>query len=326
MASIRQHGSRWQARVRRSGFPVETQSFSSKQEAERWARSVETDMDGGAFRPANDQQKISLRKLIQRYMREVLPTMRGGREDAIRLSAICKKPIADFAITNLTPERIARYRDERLGQVAAGTVVRELAYLSSIINHARREWGLHVLNPISLVRKPTVGRGRDRVLSASEQSRLFEAAVPTGRKNPLTLPIIQLALETAMRRSELLAIKWCDVDLLGQTVVLHTSKNGEGRVVPLSSRAVAILRGLPSASNAVFPITHHALAANFVRAVRKAGLANVRFHDLRHTAITQMSAKLPNVIELASVSGHRSLKMLQRYYHTRAEDLARKLG
>lgn len=326
MASIRQHGNRWQARVRRNGFPTESRSFTTKQEAEQWARSLEVEMDRGIFRPISVEHKLSFGELIQRYMREVLPTMKGQREDAIRLRAICRRPIAQFALTNLTPERVARYRDERLSQVAPATVVRELAYLSSIINHARREWGFPISNPVSLVRKPSSGKGRERVLSSSEQDRLLEALTPTGRKNPLMMPIVQLAIETAMRRSELLAMRWRDVDLVGQTVTLHTSKNGDGRVVPLSSRAVAVLKTLPVTSDVVFPITHYALAANFNRAVRKAGLPNLRFHDLRHTAITRISDKLPNVIELASVSGHRSLKMLQRYYHPRPEDLARKLG
>ena len=326
MASIRQHGTRWQARVRRSGHPIQSRSFPTRHDAEHWARSLEVEMDRGLFRPASEDHKIPLRDLINRYIEEVLPSMKGAREDAIRLRAICRRPLADYALTNLTAGRIAHYRDERLKQVAPATVVRELAYLSSIINHARKELGFPIQNPVSLVRKPSSGRGRDRVLNAQEQERLLAALSPTGRKNPLTKPIVQIALATAMRRGELLSLKWSDIDLIGQTATLHTSKNGEGRVVPLSSKAVEVLHGLPRNMEAVFPISAHALAANFKRAVKAAGLTNLRFHDLRHTAITQMSRKLPNVIELASVSGHRSLKMLQRYYHPRPEELARKLG
>lgn len=326
MASIRQHGNRWQARVRRSGHPIQSRSFSTRHDAEQWARSLEVEIDRGLFRPASDDHKISLRELIHRFIEEVLPSMKGAKEDAIRLRAICRRPIAEYALTNLTAERIAHYRDERLQQVAPATVVRELAYLSSIINHARKEWAFPIPNPVSLVRKPFGGRGRDRVLTPHEQERLLAVLSPKGRKNPLTKPIVQIALATAMRRGELLSLKWCDIDLIGQTATLHTSKNGEGRVVPLSSKAVEVLNGLPRDGDTVFPITSYALAANFKRAVNAAGLTNLRFHDLRHTAITQMSRKLPNVIELASVSGHRSLKMLQRYYHPRPEELARKLG
>lgn len=326
MASIRQHGNRWQARVRRNGYPEASHSFDTKQAAERWARSVEAEMDQGVYRTVTEDHKLTLGELILRYVQEVLPSMKGQRDDTIRLKAISRRWIAGYALTNLYPEHIARYRDERLRQVSAGTVVRELAYLSSIINHARKEWRFSVSNPVALVRKPNAGRGRDRVLTAEEQERLLEALIPTGRKNPLTLPMVQLALETGMRRSELLAMRWRDVDLIGQTVVLHTSKNGEGRVVPLSTKAVAVLKELPIKGQMVFPITHHAFAANFTRAVRRAQLTDLRFHDLRHTAITRMSEKLPNVIELAAVSGHKSLKMLQRYYHPKPQDLARKLG
>lgn len=326
MASIRQHGNRWQARVRRNGYPEASGSFDNKQAAERWARSVEAEMDRGVYRVVNDDHKITFGELIQRYIREVLPQMKGFQEDSYRLTAITKRRIAGYALTNLSSEHIAQYRDQRLREVSPGTVVRELAYLSSIINHARKEWRFPISNPVALVRKPSTGRGRDRVLSLDEQDRLLQALEPTGRKNPLMIPLVQLALETGMRRGELMVIQWRDVDLIGRTIVLHTSKNGEGRVVPLSSKAVAVLENLASRSGAVFPISSYALAANFTRAVRQARLTNLRFHDLRHTAITRMSHKLPNVIELAAVSGHKSLKMLQRYYHPRAEDLARKLG
>jgi integrase len=227
----------------------------------------------------------------------------------------------------LTPAKVAEYRDLRLTEVAAGTVVRELAYLSSIINHGRREWGIHANNPVALVRKPTQPKGRERVLTSAERERLLLELQPTGRRNVWMLPVVVLALETGMRRSELLVLGWGDINLERRTATLHMTKNGEGRVVPLSTTAVQTLTSMPrSICGAVFPITACALAANFDKAVERANLSDLHFHDLRHTAITLMADKLPNVIELAAVSGHKSLKMLQRYYHPDVEDLARKLG
>jgi integrase len=136
-----------------------------------------------------------------------------------------------------------------------------------------------------------------------------------------------VALETAMRRSELLALQWKHVDLHRRVAVLETTKNGERRAVPLSSKAIDTLSALPrSISGCVFPMTACAVSAAFERAVERAGIMDFRFHDLRHTAITQMATKLPNVIELSAVTGHKSLKMLQRYYHPNPQELARKLG
>ncbi|GJG93876.1 site-specific integrase [Cupriavidus pauculus] len=226
----------------------------------------------------------------------------------------------------LTPMAIATYRDDRLKQVKAGTVIRELAYLSAIINHARREWGINVPNPVASVRKPSAPQGRDRVLSAEEEARLLTALAPTGRRNPWLRPMAILSLESAMRRGELLQLRWANINLEDQTAFLPVTKNGTARTVPLSLKAVALLRDLPRCiDGSVFPINAPAHHKAFKRACKRAGLVDLNWHDLRHTAITRLATKLPNLIELAAVSGHRSLTMLKRYYHPSAVDLAKKI-
>jgi integrase len=327
MATFRFRSNKWQARVRRQGHPDETRSFLTHKEAERWARTVESGIDHGSFISPTQAKKTTLGDLIQRYIAEVLPSMKGATDDTIRLKAICRRPICRNSIASLSPAKIAEYRDLRLKGVAPGTVVRELAYLSSIINHGRREWGIHANNPVALVRKPTQPKGRERVLSSAERERLLAELQPTGRRNTWMPTVVILALETAMRRSELLALRWGDINLDRRTATLQMTKNGESRIVPLSTTAIQTLTSMPqSVCGAVFPITSCALAANFHNAVERAKLPDLHFHDLRHTAITNMANKLPNLIELAAVSGHKSLKMLQRYYHPDVEDLARKLG
>ena len=327
MASFRQRSSKWQARVKRDGFPDQVKTFDAKADAERWARSVESEMDRGAFSSPSTARKTTLGELIERYMLEVLPRMKGAKEDSIRLKALCRRAITKCSVAALTPSKIANYRDERLTEVAPGTVVRELAYLSSIINHGRREWGIHAVNPVALVRKPVQPHGRDRILTPVERELLISELHPARRRSIWMLPLVVVALETAMRRSELLALRWGDINLERRTATLHMTKNGESRVVPLSTSAVQTLTAMPrSICGAVFPITACALAANFDKAVERAKLPDLHFHDLRHTAITHMATKLPNLIELAAVSGHKSLKMLQRYYHPDAGELARKLG
>jgi integrase len=310
MASFRQRGSKWQARIKRDGFPDQVKSFEAKAEAERWARSVESEMDRGSYVSHTEAQKTTLADLIQRYIAEVLPSMKGAPEDSIRLRAICRRPICKNSIAALTPAKIAAYRDLRLTEVAPGTVVRELAYLSSIINHGRREWWINPNNPVSLVRTPTQPKGRERVLTSAERERLLVELQPTGRRNVWMLSVVVLALETGMRRSELLALHWGDINLERRTATLHMTKHGESRVVPLSTGAIQTITSMSrSICGAVFPITACALAANFDKAVERAKLPDLHFHDLRHTAITHMATKLPNLIELAAVSGHKSLKL-----------------
>lgn len=327
MATFRFRANRWQARVRRKGNPDLTKTFVTRQDAERWARSAEVDLDRGSYVNSVEAQRITLGGLIDRYIREVLPAMKGAKEDGIRLAAMKRNRVAKLSLASLTPEAIGKYRDERLRTVAAGTVIRNLAYISSVINHARREWGITVANPIPLVRKPTAPKGRDRLLSADELARLLRALEPTGRRNPWMQPLVQLALETAMRRGELLSLRWLDIDLLTRTATLWVTKNGDKRVVPLSSRAIAVLKCMPrDIGGVVFPINGFTVSAAFDRALERAGINDFHFHDLRHMAVTELSKRLPNLIELAAVSGHRSLKMLQRYYHPRPSELALKLG
>jgi integrase len=326
MASFSYRNNRWQVRVRRKGHPTETRSFATRQDAEKWARALEADMDRGAYTPLGEAQRVTLGDLIERYLIEVTPTLKGAKEDTIRLRAMMRHAMCKLVLTAVTPTKVAKFRDERLQQVSSSTVIRDLACLSAIISHARREWSINIENPVSRVRKPSAPAGRDRVLTIAEETRLLDALRPTGRKSPWLYPLVVLALETAMRRGELLALRWEDVNLPKRTATLHDTKNGEGRAVPLSSRAVEVLQTLPrSITGQVIPMSPFAACAAFERATARAGIEGLRFHDLRHTAITRIAVKLPNVIELAAVSGHKSLRMLQRYYHPRAEDLAQKL-
>jgi len=326
MASFRKQGSNWQARVRRRGYPAEVKTFTSKAEAERWARTIESGMDRGEFVSRSAAEQTTFGEIIQRYMIAVTPKKRGCFEETSRLTATLRHRITKLSMANLTPEAVAEYRDDRLKSCRANTVIRDLAAMSSIINHARREWGIAIQNPVAMIRKPTMPPGRDRVLSEAEESILLHELMPTGRRNPIMQPLVIVAIETAMRRGELLSMTWKHVHLERRVIFLPITKNGQSRYVPLSSRAIETINKLPrSTDERVFPINIAAMEAAFLRAVRRANLTGLHFHDLRHTGASRMASKLPNVIELASVTGHTSLQMLKRYYHPKAEELALKL-
>jgi integrase len=327
MASIRNRDGRWQARVSRKGFPTEVRSFDSRAAATKWARAIEASIDAGNHIGPSGIAQMSLKQLLERYKAEVTPTKRGAADEEIRLTAMMRRRLAGFNMANLTPERVAEFRDERLRSVGRATVIRDLSLLSGVIAHARREWGLTTQNPCALVRKPVTPPGRDRVLTFQEEERLLAAIVPTGRKNKLMPFIVRLALETAMRRGELLATRWENIDLDARTIHLAITKNGDARVVPLSTRAQQTLIDMePKQSGVVFPITVAALDRAFRVGCVRAGIADLRFHDLRHTATSRMAKKLPNLIELSAVTGHKTMQMLKRYYHPKASDLALKLG
>jgi integrase len=328
MAGFRLRNNKWQARIQRDGYPDLAKSFDNKSDAIRWATKVEAEMDRGSYINTALAERTTFAELILRYLQEVTPKTKSAKEDGFRLKALARKPIAKYSMVALTPSRIAEYRDNRLKEVSAGTVIRELAYFSCLINHARREWGINIDNPIPLIRKPETPPSRTRVLNGLEKERLFDVLKPRFKNsNPWILFIVQFALETAMRQGEILALSWVDIDLNKRTAHLETTKNGDRRTVPLSTRAVQILQEIPrSIDGRVFPMNRPALCANFESACKRANIEDLHFHDLRHTAITNMASKFSNILELSAVTGHRQLSMLKRYYHPKAEDLALKLG
>lgn len=328
MATFRQRNSKWQARVQRDGYPDVSKSFETKVDAIKWATKIEAEMDRGSFINTALAERTTFSELILQYLQEVTPKTKSAKEDGYRLRALARKRIAQYSMVALTPSRIAEYRDIRLKEVSAGTVLRELAYFSCVINHARREWGINIDNPIPLIRKPESPPSRTRVLSDAEKDRLFDILKPRFKNsNPWILFIVQFALETAMRQGEILALRWADIDLNKRTAHLETTKNGDRRTVPLSTRAVQILQELPrNIDGRVFPMNRPALCANFESACKRVGIEDLHFHDLRHTAITNMASKFSNILELSAVTGHKQLSMLKKYYHPKAEDLALKLG
>jgi len=327
VATFEKRGKFWRVKVRRAGVPAQTRSFDNKALAQQWARSVETEIDNGVVVDRRAADRTSLSEILERYRRDVTPTKRGAADENLRLKAMALRPFARIRMAALTSSHLAAYRDERLKVVSGATVNREFNVLSHAIDTARREWDIYLpVNPCTLVRRPPQGRPRNRRLQGDEEQRLL-AACRTAR-NAWLVHVVALAIEIGMRRSELLALQWSNVALEKRIAFLAITKNGESRGVPLSTRAVAILRGLPtSTTGRVFgALTVEALKQSFRRAVRRAGIAGLRLHDLRHEATSRFFEKGLNVMEVASVTGHKTLQMLKRYTHLNAVDLAARLG
>jgi integrase len=323
MATLRNRNNKWQARIRRSGQPDVTKTFLTKIDAEKWARSIEIEMDRATYVNSSFAEKTQFKDLIERYLKEITPTLRSFHEDTYRLKKLIKNPIAQLNLTQLTPTRIAKYRDERSSEIKPSTLLRELSHISSIINHARREWGLHIENPVNLIKKPPMSQGRNRILTDNELNHLL---IELEKISPWYKLLAEFALETAMRRGELMSLLWVNINLEKSIAFLPLTKNGDSRYVPLSTKAIRILKSLPrDIDGRVFPLNKGTVSALFLRAARRAKIENVRFHDLRHMSITRLASIFSSPMELASISGHKSLSMLKRYTHFRAEDLAKKM-
>ena len=346
MASIINRGPyQFQVIVRRKGHPTQTKTFESKKEAEGWATIIESEMVRGVFIPRAEAERTTLGAALERYLIEVTPSKKGHSQEERRIDAWIKLPLARRSLASITSTDFAKFRDERLKSVSASTVTKDLALISHLFTIAIKEWQLPLQNPIQNIRKPKLPRGRNRRLTPEEGLYLHRACRQSKARAIETIFI--LAVETAMRRGEILGMPWRHVDLNKQIVFLEDTKNGDSRTVPLSTRAVQALREWPrSFDGRVFPQYSHvdsfkkawknavkAAKAAYFEDCAKQGitpdasfLTDLRFHDLRHEATSRLADKLTNILELAAVTGHKDLRMLKRYYHPRAEDLAKKLG
>lgn len=343
MASILKRGDfSYQATVRRRGFPSKTKTFETKTDATKWARMIERDMDRGAWQDTSLAERLTLGEVLSRYKNEVTSAKKSADIEEGKINAILREPMCQLKMSTLSGSDIASWRDKRLKAVKGATINRELAIVTHAIEIARKEWGVNVANPCKLVRRATASAPRNRRLVGTEDAYLMRALAVT--KNRYVKPMVIMAIESAMRRGELLSLEWENVDLEKRTAFLPFTKTNESRHVPLSSVVIGLLKALPRTEDPhVFPITMETFKQAYVRSVERAkkqygvdclknGIAanakfmtNLRFHDLRHEGASRFFEIGLNVMEVASITGHKSLQMLQRYTHLRAEDLANKL-
>lgn len=313
---------RYTARIRRQGTPLQTKTFDHQSDARRWAAETERQIDLGHL-ITND---CTVGQLLERYGREVTPTKRSFYVEKYIVSRLRRTWLSNIWLSKLNSGHLARYREERLSEVGASACNRDLSIISHAIRIAMSEWGFNLPgNPAANLRKPPQPKGRTRRLEGDEGQRLMMACQASD--NPYLAPLVTLAIETAMRRGELLGLDWDDLHLDQNYVHLALTKNGTSRDVPLSPVARQTIEALPrSTSGGVIPVHPEALKGLWRRAIRRANITGLRFHDLRHEATTRFFEKGLGVMEVAAITGHKDLRMLQRYVQLRPEDLARKLA
>lgn len=377
VATIRKRGPyQWEAQIRRRGYPAQSKTFNTKAEAEAWAKMLESEMSRGVWVSRSEAEATTLYEALNRYEEEVSPKKRGAESESSVLRICRAVDLAKRPLATIRSADMAKLRDEWLKDLKPATVLRRLAVLSHVFNIARKEWGMESLsNPVELVRKPQPNNARTRRIavtdpsadSSGEDEPELERGAQDGELERVVaasgselLPsIVWLAVETAMRRGEIVSLRWEHVDLKRRVAHLPATKNGDARDVPLSSRAVSVLQALKDAQDAaknkdadgdedadagrVFAIRADAVTRAFERAVARARtaylkackecgqrsdarfLTDLRFHDLRHEATTRLASIFP-MHELTKITGHKDPRMLMRYYHPRAEDLAKRLS
>jgi integrase len=323
MARFRKRSGSWTAEIRRKGYAPIARTFDTKAEAERWASTVEGKMLSGRYVDTREAEATTLREALARYGREVTPGKKGAAREAKRLRMWSADPLSSRSLASLRGSDFAAWRDARLaGGAKSNTVRLDLALVSHLFTIAVKEWCLPLENPLAKIRKPPAGLGRDVRLPAHAESRVIAEAVAISAELPAW---IILAIETGMRRGEMESARreW----ISGPVLKLPTTKNGTARDVPLSSRALAAIAALPVRMDGrLLGLSGEWVGRLFARVAEAAGCPEVRFHDLRHEATSRFFERGLNPMEVAAITGHKTLAMLKRYTHLKAEDLARRLG
>lgn len=347
MANIRKRGNRYQVQVRRKGQSSATRSFTRLSDAKEWARLIETQADRQELAPNRKAlEKTKLSTLVKRYKQDVVPTLRAADREMYVLDAFLRHPICNKTLASLSVTDFAKYRDERLQTVTAKSLKRTLSPINHMFELAREEWGIPLKeNPLAKLRLNVTDDKRQRRLRKGELALLLENAASgpvTGRGNHSNrqrngyLPlVIQFALETAMRQGEILALRWGQVDLERASLTVLESKNGYSRVIPVTNTAASVLMQARELSGAgdnpepdtmVFPVEANAVKLSWQRLLKRCGITDLHFHDLRHEAISRLFELGLTVPEVASISGHRDMTMLMRYAHANQTRVRAKLG
>ena len=322
MGSIRKRSGRYQAQVRRQGVQAVSRTFTTKKDALVWVRGIEARIDVGEVNVAAPKA-LNFGDLLKRYREEVTPQKKGAVTETRRLDRLLKDPISKTPLPKLTSHALATFRDRRVvdGLRAAQY---DLALIRHCWNIAVKEWGIPLpANPVSEIRVPNGIRHRDRRLLEGEFEKLQAAALSC--RNIYLWPAIQIAIHTAMRRSEILSLRWENVSMLERVAHLVDTKNGTARRVPLSSEAISVLKGLHQETDYVFETTDTAIRLAWPRLVKRAGIQDLRFHDLRHEAVSRFFEQGLTSSEVASISGHKDIRMLAKYTHIKVEHLLSKI-
>lgn len=271
--------------------------------------------------------------LGHRYCTQVSILKKGYAQEKYRIDQICRSFLGDKIAREVTSVDIATYRDGRLSEenprtkkpLATSTVRLEMSLLSNFFDIGRIEWGICDANPVANVRKPKPPPGRDRRLTPREERLIFRYAHQHVNKDLYS--IVVLALETAMRQGEILKLQWEHINLKNRVAHLPETKNGTKRDVPLSIAARdALVRMGVQSKGRVFSYTSEGLKSTWRFMLLKLGIENLHFHDLRHEATSRLfELGTLDIMEIAAITGHKSLAMLKRYTHLKAQRLVRKL-
>jgi len=314
MATIRKRNKKYQVLIRRKSHRDISKTFNTIKAAKKWACHAEDRLSLGE-KFYQDENDLTLKEVINRYLREITPNKRGSDSEKRRLRRLLKESICLQKIKLLKTRDYIKFKNNRIKD-GNKTCHYDLVLLRHIYNVAINQWNLfNGANPLINVPKPKLNLPRTRRLTEDEYNYLVKG----NYSHEYLRPIIELALETGMRRGEILRIHYNDIG--SQILTINQTKNGHPRTIPLTKRALYILEN----SQLPFPTTANALRLAWDRLKKKGNIKDLHFHDMRHEAISRFFEKGLSIPEVALISGHKDVRMLFRYTHLRAEDIVKKL-
>ncbi len=328
-------GIRYRVQIRLKGAPTQSAYFERRTDAKRWAAETEAAIRQGRFFQSTEARRHTLGDLIDRYIEQVLPHKPRSNKDSERHLLWWKDELGTLALSDITPQRLAEYRDrlrsERTtrGELrTAATTNRYLGSLSPAFTVAVREWGWLEHNPCQKVRRMKEPKGRVRFLSKQEREDLLSACQKSSSR--FLYPLVLLGLTTGARQGELLELEWKAIDFERRTIRLEQTKNDDRRSLPLTLPCLDELQKLFAArdlgTDLVFPSRDGSkpisIRTSWDSAIEAAGIQDFRFHDLRHTTASYLAMSGATTAEIAEVLGHRTLAMVKRYAHLSSDHVA----
>lgn len=325
MASLRHRCNRWHVQIRKSGHSSINKSFIKKADAERWARETEVAIENGTIRTgAEHSLKTPLANILTRYQREISAHKAGGHIERYIISHWLKTPLSARPIGTIKGSDIAAELDKQRSEWQPATIRKNFGLLRHVFNTAMQLWDIPLKeNPVSKVPLPAVSGHVVRRIPPSFWAALDEHFKDRPKNNIYW--VIQFAVQTGLRRGEISNLKWTDIDRPNRLLTVRLSKTNNPRTMPLSESSMAVLGAVYGQSESVFDMSTNAIRLAWQRLRKKAQLGDVRFHDLRHEAISRFFEMGLTVPEVASISGHKTTSMLFRYAHADTQRLREKI-
>ncbi|OZI20043.1 hypothetical protein CAL26_21045 [Bordetella genomosp. 9] len=326
MASVSKYRGKWKCQVRRKGNPALFRTFDRHSDAVAWGREMEAQIDAGLTIVVPKKRDVqTVADLLDWYLGlDEAKAKKSHQDDKERAERI-KKHLGKLDAIKVNSDHLKDYKNMRLAmpRSAPQTVQHELALLHRAYVLAVEELRWRLPEGVPRTRRPVIDNARDRRVRRDELLQLIQH---TGSREAAI--IMELAVETAMRRGEIMGLEWERIDLERQSAYLPDTKSGSPRTVPLSRRAVDLLRSVKreDATGKVFHIADASVSQALKRAAKRIGAQDLRFHDLRHEATSRLFEKGLNQIEVARITGHKTLSMLNRYTHLDVQHLVGKLG